>query len=317
MSTILVTGADGFVGSALSASLATHSHTVRAAVRTHPKQRLSPAVEAYAIGDLAAGPDWSEALRGIDCVVHLAGRAHVVHETEPDAAAAFHRINVEATTALFRASERAGVRRFVFVSSIGVLGVASGERPFTASSTPCPTEVYAVSKWQAERELTVLAAASATALAIVRPTLVCGPGARGNFERLVKLVRRGLPLPLASVRGRRNFVGLSNLCDLLALCCVHPAAAGQTFLAADPETYTTPQLVRAIGAAISSKPRLLPCPPSLLRLAGSVLGRQSEINRLTDSLLVDSTVARSELGWQSTRPLAEEIVDMARAVREA
>lgn len=316
MSTIVVTGANGFIGGPLSALLASEGHRVRATVRSGGSGSRPPAIEVHAIGDLEGRPDWSAVLPGSDCVIHLAGRAHVVCETAEDADAVFHRVNVEATTALFRACDSAGVRRFVFVSSIGVLGVASGGRAFNATSEPRPTEAYAVSKWQAECALTALASASATQLVIVRPTLVCGVGAKGNFERLVQLVKRRLPLPLASVRGGRNFVGLSNLCELLELCSTHPSAAGRTYLAADPETYSTPQLIRAIAAALSLEARLLPCPPPLLRLAGAVLGRRAEVNRIIDSLLVDASAARTELGWRSKVPLAEEIASMARHARQ-
>jgi nucleoside-diphosphate-sugar epimerase len=261
--TIAVTGADGFIGHSACAELERRGYNVRRITRTggpltHGDYRIVP--------DLAAADGLEALLEGADAVVHLAARAHVVRETEPDPDAAFERSNVVASERLATAAVRAGVRRFVFVSSIGVNGNATRGTPFTESDRPAPAEPYARSKLRAEQALTT-AASGALELVVVRPSIVYGAGVKGNFLRLMTMVDSGLPLPLAAVDNRRSLIGVDNLAALLALCVEHSAAAGQLFLAAEPGLHSTPGLLRTIAAALQRPARVIPVAPMRM-LAG-------------------------------------------------
>lgn len=280
----LVTGANGFIGRALTAHLAARGERVTGATRA-------------TVGAIDGTTDWSAALQGASAVVHLAARAHVTRETAGDPAAEFRRVNVEGTLALARQAADAGVRRFLFLSSIGVNGDRNG-RPFTEADPPAPAEPYARSKREAEEGLRALVAGTATALIIVRPPLVYGPNAPGNFGRLATLVAKGAPLPLAGIDNRRTLVGIDNLVDLIAVALDHPAAAGELFLAGDAEALSTPDLLRAIGEAIGRPARLFAVPAPLLRIVAAAAGRSGELERLCGSLTVDIGKAERLLGWR-------------------
>ena len=266
MTRALVTGATGFVGRALCAHARERGWEVRA-------------------GDQRQ-PDWEGTLQGIDVVVHLAAAVHS-RGTE----ALYQAVNVDATERLARAAKSAGVRRFVFVSSIKVNGEATPpERPFRAGDPPAPQDGYGRSKWQAEQKLTALGGME---VVVVRPPLVYGPGVKANFLRLLQLVDTGLPLPFASIRNRRSLVYVGNLASLLRHCAEHPRAGGKTFLAADGDDMSTPELVRRMASALGRSARLVPFPPSLLP------------SKLSGSLTVDASEARGILGWQPPHPVAE------------
>jgi nucleoside-diphosphate-sugar epimerase len=293
----LVTGATGFVGSHLIPALVAMGWTVRVLAR--PGRTVeTPGVATFSVGDLADTPDLGPALDGVDVVLHLAGRAHVLRETATDPADEFRRANVVATEQLALRAARSGVRRFVFLSSVGVNGrdTVPG-RPFTESDPPHPHNSYAVSKWEAEQALRAVAAATGLEIAIIRPPLVYGPGVRANFLRLLGLAASGLPLPLASVQNRRSLVGVWNLCDLIVACATHPAAAGETFLVSDQHDLSTPDLIRTVARALGRPARLFPFPVAVLRAAARVVGRGDEVDRLVGSLQVDSTKATRLLDW--------------------
>jgi nucleoside-diphosphate-sugar epimerase len=293
--TILVTGASGFVGRHLLKRL---TGDVRAAVRT-------PAgyPDEVVVGDIGPKTDWSAALQGVDRVVHLAGRAHVLRESESDPLATFDRVNVEGTRALAEAAAMAGVRRFVFVSSIGVSGQQTHGRPLTADAPPAPHAPYAVSKLKAEQVLREIEARSGMECVIIRPPLVTGQGAKGNLGLLDHAIARRFPLPLGSITGnRRDFVSVDNLVGLIQVCLDHPAAPGRIFLASDGASVSTRQFVEQRAAALGVKPRLIPVPPVLLNLTLKLLGRGGMATQLLGDLEVDIGAAHRLLGWSPASP---------------
>lgn len=309
----LITGATGFIGSALCRALIRRGYRVRAAVRDVERMMRAgdPSPEAVGIGDIGPATDWQRACADVECVVHLAARTHVPQETAGDALSAYRRVNVGGTSALARAAGRAGVRRFVFVSSVKVNGESTPERPFTENDPPHPEDAYGISKWEAEQALSEIAAGSGMQAVILRPPLVYGPGARGNLLALMKAVARGVPLPFASIDNRRSLLCLDNLVDAILAAIESPAAPGKTYLVSDEEV-STPDLVRALASALRVPARLFPCPPALLRGAASVLGRSAMIEKLVNSLRIDSSRIRRELGWSPQTSLAEGLAQMAR-----
>lgn len=295
---VLVTGANGFIGSALCGELARRSLRHTRAVRT----RREP--EDIAVGDLGVGTDWSAALAGCDTVIHLAARVHVMQDKLANPLTAYREVNVAASLNLARQALEQGVRRFVFVSSVKVNGEQTSGRPYDAADVPAPQDAYGVSKLEGELALRELAATSGLELVIVRPPLVYGPGVKANFQRLMGLVRSGLPLPLGAIQNCRSMVALPNLVDFLILCARHPAAPGRCFLISDGQDLSIGQLIHLLAAAMGKPARLLPVPPSLLMRAAKLLGKSSAANRLLGSLQVDIGPARIVLGWQP--PVAVE-----------
>jgi nucleoside-diphosphate-sugar epimerase len=302
MARIVVTGADGFIGKPLTEMLTSAGHEVIAVTRKEVE-----------LGNRhTSHPMLESSMKESQAVIHLAGRAHVTRELHSDPLAEFRRANVNGTLSIAEVAARAGVTRFVFVSSIGVLGNSSGDRLLSERDAPSPKEPYAVSKWDAEQGLRSLAKNSQLQVAVVRPPLVYGPRVKGNFLRLLRLVRSGVPLPFGAVRNCRSYIGVQNLCDFLLLCSFHPSADGQTFNVADGEDVSTPELLEMIAAAMGKKPRIFRCPPSLLRAAAVALGKRAEVERLTTNLRVDSSLAQATLKWCSTKTLREGIAEMVR-----
>jgi len=298
-----VTGANGFVGSALCNHLSASGYRVRGALRQRDRP-VPTEVDTRMIGEICETTDWLSLLAGVDLVVHAAARVHVVDETAADPLAEFRRINVAGSARLACQAAEAGVKRMVFLSSIGA-EVAEHASSAGPSATP-----YQVSKLEAERALTQIARETGLELVIVRPPLVYGPGARGNFRRLMRIVDRGIPLPLGSIRNRRSYIGLSNLCHLLRLCLERSEAAGQIFVVAD-ETLSTPELIRRIAHALGRSPRLCPCPYWLLRLAGLLIGQRVAIAGLIESLELDARNAQHVLDWLPVVSMEEELARAA------
>jgi nucleoside-diphosphate-sugar epimerase len=305
---VAITGASGFVGKALCAELLERGVAVRGALRSFGSIADDYRVEFVAVGEIGAKTDWSHALVEVDCVIHCAARAHVMHETESDALAAYRSVNVDGTLRLAEQAAAAGVRRLVFLSSIKVNGEQTAlGAPFLFSDAPAPEDPYGVSKWEAEQALWEVATKTGLVVVVIRPPLVYGPGVKGNFLRLLRWVARGVPLPLGAVQNQRSLVGLDNLVDLLIRCVDHPAAAGQTFLVSDGQDLSTPELIRQLADAMDKSPRLIPVPVPLLRLAGRALGKQAEVDRLVGSLQIDSSHTRETLGWNPPVSVAEGI----------
>jgi nucleoside-diphosphate-sugar epimerase len=304
---VLVTGATGFVGRALCEALTASSRRVRRAVR-----RVSPGDSgAVAVGDVTPDTDWRAALEGVQCVVHLVSPADVPPEASTTRLDHFRKINVGSTLRLAEQARHAGARRLVFMSSIKVNG-ESTQRPLAESDAPRPEDAYGVSKWEAEQALARFAAASGLEIVVLRPPLVYGPQVKGNFLRLLDIVARGTPLPLASVANRRSLVYIGNLVDAVIAAMNAPQAAGRTYLVSDGEDVATPALVREMAAALGVRPRLFPCPVSALNLAASAIGKSAEARRLTGSLQIDSSAIRRELGWQPPYTLAQGLAETAR-----
>ena len=313
MTRVLVTGANGFVGSALCERLTAQGTGVRAVIRTGSSSRnRSPSVQVAGVDGIHAGTDWSVALAGVTHVVHLAARVHVMQEVARDPLAAFRVVNTAGTVNLARQAVAAGVRRFVYVSTIKVNGERTSGRPFRADDNPQPEDAYAQSKLEAEILLKETGHYSGIEVVIVRPPLVYGPGVKGNFLSMLRVLRRGWPLPLASCSNRRSLVGLTNLVSLLEKCVTHPAAAGQVFLAADGEDLSTPELLSRVAHALGRKARLLPFPPAMLRLATRIAGREGIYERLCGSLQIDTGKTHELLGWAPPLSVDEELARTAR-----
>jgi len=307
MEKILVTGANGFVGKAVCAELIARGLRVAAAVRNAAATSMPdmhPLVELVEVGNIDCRTDWAHALTGCSGVIHLAARAHVLNDTTIDPLAAFRETNVAGTVQLARCAARAGVKRFVFVSSVGVNG-NSNTRPFVESDVPSPVEPYAVSKLEAEQILAEEAGANGMELVIVRPPLVYGPECPGNFRRLLKLLGSGMPLPFAAIQGKRSFVSVWNLADFLATCVVDERAHGDIFLVSDMEDVTLPDLLRGLASGMGTRAPLFSLSPVLLRTLANVAGNSALFEKLCGSLTVDANHARMALGWKPPVSLEE------------
>lgn len=294
---VAVSGANGFVGRAVLNRLILGNRPVIAFVRDRGMEQLSE-VDVTVVS--TADPmSWSSALRQCSVFVHCAGRAHITKGPARDALREFRDVNTDLTLALARSAAAAGVKRFVFVSSIGVNGLTSGSEPFMPEGVANPQTPYAISKFEAEQGLKAISEETGMEIVVVRPPLVYGADASGNFGALMVLLRRGLPLPLGAVTGnRRSYVALPNLVDLLLTVCDHPAAANQVFLVSDGEDLSTADLLRRLAAAMGRPAQLWSVPTALLRLGAIILGRQDLAQRLMADLRIDISKTRRLLGWE-------------------
>lgn len=302
---ILLTGANGFVGRAtLACLLQTPDTAVSLALRT-PIAGM-PAHCQHPIESISGNTRWSHALLGVDTVIHLAARVHVMNDCSPDPLAEFRTVNVEGSLALARQAASAGVRRFVYISSIKVLGESTlPGQSFTEDSPAEPRDPYGISKWEAEQGLRDIADHTGLEVVILRPPLVYGPGVGANFQSLMSAVRRGFVLPLASVKNKRSMVSVENLANAICLCAQHPAAANQTFLVSDQEDLSPPQLVSALAKAMKRPARLLPVPVGMLKTIGRITGKSAAIDRLCGNLCIDSSKISRMLGWRPILSVAD------------
>jgi nucleoside-diphosphate-sugar epimerase len=293
---IMVTGGSGFVGGALCQLLKTKKFDFKLALRE--SLPVSYGRSNVVIPSLDGQTDWSLALFEVDAVIHLAARVHVMHEVTKDPLTAFRKANVLGTLNLARQAAAAGVRRFVFVSSVKVNGEETHSlRPFCEDDLPAPQDPYAISKLEAEQGLRAIATATGMEVVIIRPPLVYGPGVRANFSALLRAVSLGLPLPLGAIQNQRSLIALDNLADFIVTCTTHVNAANQTFLISDGEDLSTPELIYRIAYALNKKPHLFPMPIWSLNAFARLLGKRNALQRLAGNLQVDISKARSLLNW--------------------
>jgi nucleoside-diphosphate-sugar epimerase len=313
---ILVTGATGFVGRPLCRRLAKAGAEIRAAIR--PGANAPEGAIARPSPHLGPDADWTRALSGAGAVVHLAARVHVMHDRAADPLAEFRAANVAGTLRLAEQAAAAGVRHLVFLSSIKANGEETHGTPFGPDQA-APVDAYGVSKWEAEQGLAALAARTGMAVTILRPPLVYGPGVKGNFRALIRLVASGLPLPLGAIDNRRALIGIDNLCDAITAALARPPAAGlaRTFTLCDRETVSTPELIRRLAIALDRPARLLPVPVAWLRLGGRLSGRSAMVQRLTASLEVDGSRIGPALGWVPPDSLDQGLAAVGLWWREA
>ncbi len=308
---ILVTGSTGFVGSAVVSRLLSHGKFQVVAVVRKPVSlpRVVKIVPADLQDDNAC---LERAVSGVEVVIHTAARVHVMEEGDVDPLWAYRSVNVNGTLNLARQAAFAGVKRFVFISSVKVNGEFTRCSPFREDDVPGPTDPYAISKLEAENALMALSQETDMDVVIIRPPLVYGPGVKANFFRLMEWLYRGVPLPLGAIHNRRSFIYLHNLVDLISICIEHPAAANQIFLCGDGESLSTTQLLLMLGESLGKRARLLPVPQMLLSACLKILGKGDIYTRLCCSLEVDITKARTLLGWKPAVPVGQGVEDTAR-----
>lgn len=300
---VVVTGAAGFVGASVIARLAAEGRNRVTAVVRRRSSDIRNGCESVCAVDLAASHIDFPFLRGANVVVHLANRAHVRADSPQFSLAEFRRINVEGTINVARRAAARGVQRFVYVSSVGVNGNLTGVSPFRETDSPSPQGPYAHSKWEAEQGLRTVEAETGMEVVVIRPPLVYGPYAPGNFGRLLRLVRCGIPLPFGMTRNSRSLIGIDNLVDFIRICIDHPAASGETFLVSDGEDISTSDLVRRLASFMGHSALLLPIPTRVMTIGASMLGMQDTVQRLLGSLRVDAGKAHRVLNWRPPVPL--------------
>lgn len=299
---VLVTGASGFVGQSLIEALKKHNISM---VGVGRELTTSNADVSFSVSDYCANDVWQKPLSGCDVVVHLAARVHVLHDLAVNPLEEFLTVNLHGTVNLAKQAAKAGVKRFVYVSSVKVNGEYTENNKFTEYDTPNPQDSYAFSKWQAEQALRVIEKESGMEVVILRPPLIYGAGVKANFASLLKLVDKGLPLPLGSIKNQRSLIYLGNLVDAVITCITHPLAVGQTYLVSDAEDVSTPQLIEKIATAFNKAYVTFPFSVSIMYCLSKLIGKSSAIDRLTQSLVIDSSKIRKELGWHPPFTMAQ------------
>lgn len=303
MLNVLITGSNGFIGQYLANDLNKKKFyekefCVINIYRHLPDEYTLENGSHIAVGNIDSKTQWQSALTGAEVVVHLAARVHVMKETHIDPLEAFRAVNTQGTLNLARQAVAAGVKRFVYLSSIKVNGEQTQGKPFSADGKPDPQDPYAVSKFEAEQQLLALGKETGLEVVIIRPPLVYGPGVKGNFRRLIKLVKKSIPLPLAGINNSRSLVNIQNLCSLIEACLIHPKAADEVFLVSDGQDLSTSELFAQIAQALGKKNRLFYLPQSWLCFITHLLGRGTEYERLFGSLQVDIAKNEQLLGWK-------------------
>ena len=293
---VLVTGASGFIGKSLCEELVRQSKLVVAAVRVNHVHYLG--IESCLVGQIENTTDWSKTLINASVIVHLAARVHVMHDNALNPLEEFRKVNVHGTLQLAREAAKAGVKRFIFVSSIKVNGESSEiGKPFTAADLPSPQDAYGISKLEAEQGLKLIAQQTGMEVVIIRPPLVYGAEVKANFANMLRMTKRSIPLPFGAIHNKRSFVFIGNLVSLIVRCIEHPNAANQTFLVSDGCDLSTTQLLRACAAALGVETRIFSVPKKLIEVVAAILGKQDVAQRLCGNLQVDISKARALLDW--------------------
>lgn len=310
---VLITGASGFVGEGfVNHATANSDLMLRAAVRKNvhvfPKK-----VQTVVVANISRETNWRYAVCGVDAIVHAAAKVHVMRDSAADSLAEYRRINVDGTQALAQQAVEAGVKRFIFISSIKVNGESTLPGcAFTADDTPAPADPYAMSKFEAEQKLTEIANRTGLEVVIIRPVLVYGPGVKANFHFMMRWINRGYPLPFGAIDNRRSLVARDNLVDLILTCLRHPNAANQIFLVSDGEDISTTMLLRKTAVALGKPGWLIPVPPQVLLGCARIFGKANFVERLVGSLQVDISKTRNLLGWEPKIGLDEALRQTAR-----
>jgi nucleoside-diphosphate-sugar epimerase len=310
LKTVLVTGANGFIGSILCNRLVVEKWNVSGTIRSAENYSSVQGVKSVIIGDVSAATDWGADLQGIDTVVHLAARVHVMKDSSVEPLQAYREVNVQGTERLARQAADRGVKRFIFLSTVKVNG-EENRKAYTESDRPSPMDSYGISKMEAELKLRKIAAETGMAVVILRPPLVYGPGVKANFLKLLQTVDRRMPLPFAGVKNQRSLIYVDNLVDAIVSCVLHPNAPGQTFLVSDGKDVSTPELIRMIAAALQKQPRLFRFPALALYIVGRLTGKGPAVDRLIGSLTVDTGKIKNELGWTAPFTLEEGLQNTA------
>ena len=312
MKKVLVTGATGFVGRALCAHLSRNGWHVRASIRGATDFGLASNCEVIRVPDIGPDTNWLAAVSGMDAVVHLAARVHVMRNRGADVLGQYRRINTAGTLSLARASASAQVRRFIFLSTVKVHGERTVTVPFTELDTPCPVDPYAISKLEAEHGLAEISHETGLTTTFIRPPLIYGPGVKGNFFRLMSLVRRRIPLPVANIANSRSLLCIDNLTSAIEAALAAPSPISGAYLISDNCDLSTPDLVARISAAMGFKPLMFACPPGLIKVAGRIVGIGGEVGRMIESLRVDCSLLQQNLRW---RPSIDVNVGIAAATQ--
>lgn len=289
-------------------TFADKGHRVRGAFRSPEKFiKYKNNMECVSVGEIGSNTDWREALRGVDVIVHLAARVHIMKDTSADPLSEFRKMNVAATEHLAKMAAQTGVKRFIFLSTIKVNGEQTKDEPFHETDLPHPEDAYAISKWEAEQALHKISDETGLEVVILRPPLVYGPGVKANFLRLLQLVDRNIPLPFQNSYNKRSLIYLGNLVDAIINCCINPNAKGETFLVSDGEDVSTSELIKIIASGMNKKDKLFIFPQPLLKMMGTLIGKKEVLDRLFGSLCIDSCKIRKVLNWNPPFSMREGI----------
>lgn len=313
MKNILISGSNGFIGQYLSYSLDNKDNNIIQSYRQFSEEFNSSRNCHFAVGNINSQTQWQSALADVNVIVHLAARVHVMKEAEADPLMAFREVNTDGTLNLAKQAIKAGVKRFIYLSSIKVNGEETANSSFYADDEPNPQDPYAVSKFEAEQKLLALSQETGLEVVIIRPPLVYGPNVKGNFNRLINLVEKSIPLPLAGIKNSRSLVNIQNLCSFIEVCVTHPKAADEIFLVSDGQDLSTSELVEKIAQALDKKSRLFYLPKGVIKLFAGLIERQAEFERLFGSLQVDIEKNRELLGWEPVITMDEQLKKTAEA----
>ncbi len=306
---ILITGANGFVGLPLSEYLTAVGHQVVGAVRSHDSLSIvNSHIQLKAIGDIDEITNWQGCLGGVECVIHLANRAHVMDEQSSDPLALYRKVNTAGTLNLARQAAAAGIKRFIFISSIKVNGESTiPGQALTWNDQHIPVDPYGLSKYEAELGLKLIAEQTGLELVVIRPPLIYGPGVKANFLKMMQWVEKGIPLPLGAIKNQRSMLGIDNFINFIELCLIHPDAVGQIFLVSDDHDVSTTELLKEIATAMHRPSRLLSIPQYYIEKLLILLGQRHISERLCGSLQLDITLAKKLLSWKPPHTFKDQL----------